>query len=231
MTAGKSCWVDGSARPPQDARRQHARVVVALRLLGDVPREDAREQTGRVPPHVVVGVVLDELEAADGDRTLVGIAREQAIVHPAPASIRRRREQGELAVLALEAAAELRTVHRSEEARPAEAVTLKGVQVVDLDPEVRGAAVPGATPRDQPRVVVADLERDPAVHALREAEIRRVRAGHRSFSFLRIPSETRSAKAAIVKLGFTPTGPGIAAPSATYRPRWPKTSPHAFTTP
>ena len=179
-----------------------------------MPGQDAGQQAGRIAPDVVVRIVLDELEAAERERTAIGIAEEQPVEHASAARAGGGREQRELAVLGLEAATELREVDRAEEPRAAQGTALEALEVVDLDIEPRRAAAMGAAAGDQPGVVVAHVEREPAPHALAEVQIRSG-GGARHGSCPAIPSATRSAKAAIVKLGFTPTGPGIAAPSAT----------------
>lgn len=48
-------------------------------------------------------------------------------------------------------------------------------------------------------------------------ELRRAAAQERPSS-RRMPSAKRSARAAMVRAGLTPTGPGMTEPSATYRP-------------
>ena len=43
--------------------------------------------------------------------------------------------------------------------------------------------------------------------------------------------QPRSATAAMVRDGLAPTGPGSSAPSITYRPGWPNTSPYSSHSP
>ena len=79
-----------------------------------MPGQDAGQQAGRIAPDVVVRIVLDELEAAERERTAIGIAEEQPVEHASAARAGGGREQRELAVLGLEAATELREVDRAE---------------------------------------------------------------------------------------------------------------------
>lgn len=83
---------------------------------------------------------------------------------------------------------------------------------VEHHPRLRGPATSEA-------LFEIDLvEGEKSLHLLGELEVvpGLVRGGHRATSAVeRIPSATWSANAAMVKDGFGPTGPGMAAPSTT----------------
>ena len=193
-----------------------ARVVVLLGHVRDVPGEQAHQQPRAVAPGIVVGIVLDQLEAAEGERAARAIAQEEAVEHAPAARIRSAHEEVEAAVVGLEPPAEGRTMDRAREPGRALRPVQEAVQVVDCDRDVGRAACALAAAGDHGRVVVARVEGDRPAHVLAETQVwSRSRHHARPERPSRIPSATRSAKAAIVKLGLTPTGPGIAAPSAT----------------
>ena len=177
-----------------------------------MPGQDAGQQAGRIAPDVVVRIVLDELEAAERERTAIGIAEEQPVEHASAARAGGGREQRELAVLGLEAATELRksTVPRPRAARgPRWKRSKSSISTSNLAEQRLWARRPAAGP-----VVVAHLEREPAPHALVEVQIRvaaePVTAPARDP--LRHPvGEGRDREAQ----GSRRAGPGIAAPSAT----------------
>ena len=202
-------------RHPEHAGRHGARIVVELGVRGDVPGQDADQQPRVVAPDVVVRIVLDQLEAAEGERTTIWIAQEQPVEHASAARVRSAHEQRELPVFGLEPATEppgSRPCPRAARGSAGALRTRRSRRSRSRPLPSSGYRRGGRRPA---RVVVVHVEGDPPAHALVEAQIGSRSPSRPPRATARIPSATRSAKAAIVKLGFTPTGPGIAAPSAT----------------
>ena len=169
----------------------------------DPPRVQAREQRRRVDPRVAKPAVLDLLEPRERHRAPGAIVGEQAVAHLAPARPAGGNEQVEAPLGDLHALAEAVAVDPAGARRLVLVVGEEALDVVDVEVEVEGAgrALPPAL------VVVGGVERHAAAHRLRPVE-----GAH-----LCISSAIRSPRAAMVMLGFTPTGPGRIEPSDTYR--------------
>ena len=117
-------------------------------------------------------------------------------------------------------AAEGLAVHRSCGLRAPPAVRPEPVEILDLDEEVHGQSGPACAPAAGPDRVVVFAEGDMAGHRLAEAQPYGTAgpAAHRTTRDCVVVSKdsaNRSASAAMVRLGLTPTGPGMTDPSAT----------------
>ena len=177
-----------------------------------MPHQQAGEQARAVGADVEVRVVLEHLEPAERQGASVAIAQQQPVQHPLVPLVLLVDEQVHRPVLDLEVAAELVAGDRSDHPRGVLRVGDVAVHVGDVHRQPELAAPARAAAVQQGLVVVLPVEVDPARHALAERQAGHVEPAGRPSS---IPSATRSAKAAIVKLGFGPTGPGSADPSAT----------------
>ena len=194
------------------ARRRVGRVLARLEVAG----VEAAEQRRRVRPRVVEDVVVDVLEADERDRPPGGVARVQPVVHVAVARAAGVGEQVEPAPLDRKAPAEAVALHPSRARRDVLAVLDERVDVVDRDGEVDRAAAADLPPGDPALVPIVGAEVDEPGERLAVRD-----RGHPAT----ISAAIRSAIAAIVRLGFAPTGPGMIEPSATYSPSAPNTRP------
>src|SRR4051812_21314118 len=188
----------------------------------DVALQDLREQRRRVLPEVEAGVVLDQLVTGHRERMPDAVAEPEPVehaLHTGVGGVGVIHEEVEDALLDRQPPAEriaLQVAHRAGLARR---VGGEAVHVGHLDREVELQELRSVAARLGTAREVGLPEGDVAEHLLGEAN-----AGHEAAasaarrSGSMIWSAKRSARAAIVKLGFGPVGPGITDPSAMCRP-------------
>src|SRR5919198_5249565 len=208
----------------QDARSDELGRGVLVGL--DVPAQHAREQRRRVAPEVEPRVVAHELVAGHRQRMADSVAEEQPVQHVLDARLGVH-EQVEHAALDREAAAQRVALDPAEGAGLTHRVAGEAVDVVDRDREVELEERRARAVGRRAAVEVGLPERDVAEHLLGEPDGRGLRGdgggGHEAAASAagvgsRMRSAKRSARAAIVKLGFGPTRPGLTEPSAMCRP-------------
>ncbi len=198
---------EARARHAQDAGGE-ARVARVLAVL-QMPGVEAAEQRRRVGPRVVEVVVVDVLEPDERDRPPGGVAGVQAVAHvpvPRAAGVD---EQVEPARRDLERPAEAVAADPARAGREVLGPGDEVVDVVDLDGEMDRAVASDLAPAEPALVPVVGAEVDVSGERLAVGD-----RGH----VATIAAAIRSAIAAIVRLGFAPTGPGMIEPSAMYRP-------------
>ncbi len=216
-------------RDAEHARGHQLRSELSARgVLLDPSGVDPREQRRLVDPMIDSEIVLDELEADQGERAAAVVGGKQAVAHAQVEGVGLLDEKVEAPIVDGQATAELAALEPPAGPGLVLGVRDEPVEVGDLDVEV-DLRRPSGTPAGEQRLVEVGLrEGDPPGHLLGEGD-----PAHQARSIIR--SENRSARAAMVRLGFGPTGPGITDPSATNSPRWTpsaaNTSPRSSTTP
>jgi hypothetical protein len=195
---------EAEPRDAEDPGRQAgvARILAAV----EVPGVQAAEERRRVRPRVVAHIVVDVLEAGERDRAARGVTHMEAVVHVTVARPARVDEQVEPPGLDGQAAAEAVALDPAVARRLVVGVGDEGVDVVDRHAEVDRAPARDLAPADPALVPVVGTEVDEAGERLGVGD-----RGHAAT----MPAAIRSAIAAIVRLGFAPTGPGMIDPSAT----------------
>src|SRR5512133_1699702 len=205
-----------------DADAQHAGGhELGLGVLAElhVAAQDVGEERRRVLPDVEARVVAHELEARERQRVAHAVAEPQPVEHALDAGLGVD-EEVEDAALDRQLAAQRVAAQVADRARLTQRIGAEALDVRDLDGQVEHQCARAVAGGLGPPVEVGLAERDVSQHLLGEAD----GCGHAAaasaarWSGSSMLSAKRSARAAIVKLGLGPTGPGMTEPSAICRP-------------
>src|SRR5512133_2777140 len=205
-----------------DADAQHAGGdELSVGVLADlhVAAQDVGEERRRVLPDVEARVVAHELEAGERQRVADAVAEPQPVEHALDAGLGVD-EEVEDAALDRQLAAQRVAAQVADRARLTQRIGAEALDVRDLDGQVEHERAGAVAVGLGPAVEVGLAEGDVPQHLLGEAD----GCGHAAaasagrWSGSSMLSAKRSARAAMVKLGLGPTGPGMIEPSAMCRP-------------